>query len=116
MPLIILAIFSIFFGYISKDLFIGIGTGFYSDNAIFIHPLHEKLIDTEFAVPIIFKLLPFICTVTLSILYLIYSEININNIIKFKYSKLGYNVFSLLNQRFFIELFYNKYISSKLLE
>jgi len=27
-PLIILAIFSIFFGYISKDIFIGLGTGF----------------------------------------------------------------------------------------
>jgi len=29
---------------------------------------------------------------------------------------LGYNIFSLLNQRFFIELFYNKYISESILK
>jgi NADH-ubiquinone oxidoreductase chain 5 len=73
-PLVILAIFSIFFGYISKDLFIGIGTGFYSDNAIFIHPAHEIVIETEFGVPILFKLLPLFLTISLFIIYLTYSE------------------------------------------
>ena len=38
LPLIILAIFSIFFGYITKDIFIGLGSGFFSDNSLFIHP------------------------------------------------------------------------------
>ena len=38
LPLIILAIFSIFFGYITKDIFIGLGSDFFSDNSIFIHP------------------------------------------------------------------------------
>src|SRR5207249_48389 len=58
-PLIILAIFSIFFGYITKDIFIGLATDFFSDNSLFIHPLHEIMLDTEFAVPTFFKLLPF---------------------------------------------------------
>src|SRR5438045_2101899 len=70
-PLIILAIFSIFFGYITKDVFIGLATGFFSDNSLFIHPLHEIILDTEFAVPIIFKLLPFILTIFLSLISLI---------------------------------------------
>src|SRR6201747_294690 len=56
-PLIILAVFSIFFGYITKDIFLGLGSGFFSDNSIFVHPLHEIMLDTEFAVPTIFKLL-----------------------------------------------------------
>ena len=38
-PLVILAIFSIYFGYISKDIFIGLGSGFFIDNSIFIHPI-----------------------------------------------------------------------------
>jgi NADH-ubiquinone oxidoreductase chain 5 len=105
-PLVILAIFSIFFGYISKDLFIGIGTGFYSDNAIFIHPAHEIVIETEFGVPILFKLLPLFLTISLFIIYLTYSEWYTNSIVQFKYSKLGYNIFSLFNLRFYIELFY----------
>src|SRR5215470_4828953 len=73
-PLIILAIFSIFFGYITKDIFIGLATNFFSDNSLFIHPSHESMLDTEFAVPIIFKLLPFIITISLIFISLILSE------------------------------------------
>jgi len=115
-PLVILAVFSIFFGYITKDTFIGIGTGFFSDNAIFIHPIHEIVLETEFAVPLLFKLLPLFFTIILSIIFLLYTEIYSKSIIEFKYSKLGYNIFSLFNQRFFIELFYNKYISNVILK
>jgi NADH-ubiquinone oxidoreductase chain 5 len=110
MPLIILAIFSIFFGYITKDIFIGLGTNFFSDNSIFIHPNHEIMLDTEFAVPVLFKLLPFIFTILLSIISIIFSEFLPKLLINFKYSKLGYNIFSFFNQRFFIELIYNTYI------
>jgi NADH-ubiquinone oxidoreductase chain 5 len=109
-PLIILSIFSIFFGYITKDIFIGLGTGFFVDNSIFIHPNHEIMLDTEFAVPTFFKLLPFVFTVSLSIISVLLSEFLPKLLINFKYSKLGYNIFSFFNQRFYIELFYNKYI------
>jgi NADH-ubiquinone oxidoreductase chain 5 len=109
-PLIILAIFSIFFGYLTKDIFIGLGTNFFSDNSLFIHPNHEIMLDTEFAVPILFKLLPFILTVLLSIISIIFTEFYPKLFINFKFSKLGYNIFSFFNQRFFIELIYNKYI------
>lgn len=67
LPLIILAIFSIFFGYITKDIFIGLGSDFFSDNSLFIHPKHEIMLDTEFAVPTFYKLLPLFFTLTLSI-------------------------------------------------
>ena len=109
-PLIILAIFSIFFGYLTKDIYIGLGTNFFSDNSLFIHPNHEIMLDTEFAVPILFKLLPFILTVLLSIISIIFTEFFPKLLINFKFSKLGYNIFSFFNQRFFIELIYNKYI------
>src|ERR1035438_19026 len=61
-PLIILAVFSIFFGYISKDIFIGLGSGFFADNSLFIHPIREIMLNTEFAVPTLFKLLPLLFT------------------------------------------------------
>jgi|SRR5437588_8828092 len=47
LPLIILAMFSIFFGYITKDIYIGLGSSFFADNSIFIHPSHEIMIETE---------------------------------------------------------------------
>jgi NADH-ubiquinone oxidoreductase chain 5 len=115
LPLIILAIFSIFFGFLTKDLFIGLGTGFFLDNALFVHPTHEIVLDTEFAVPLLFKLLPLFFTIVLSIISIIYSEFFSKYIMQFKYSNLGYNIFSLFNQRFFIELFYNKFISEFIL-
>src|SRR5436190_19213334 len=73
LPLIILAIFSIFFGYITKDIFVGLGSGFFTDNSIFIHPSHEIMLYTEFVVPTFFKLLPFVFTVSLIIISVLLS-------------------------------------------
>jgi NADH-ubiquinone oxidoreductase chain 5 len=116
LPLIVLAIFSIFFGYITKDIFIGIGSGFFADNALFIHPVNENFINTEFAVPTIFKLLPLIFTVSLTIVSMIILELSPKLLIYFKYTKIGYSIFSFFNLRFLIELFYNKYITDYILK
>lgn len=116
MPLIILAIFSIFFGYITKDMFIGLGSDFFSDNSLFIHPSHEIMLDTEFAVATMFKILPLILTLTLSALSIILSEFSPKVLTSFKSSRLGYNIFSFFNQRFLIEMFYNKYITDFVLK
>jgi len=116
LPLIILAVFSIFFGYLVKDIFIGLGSGFFIDNSIFIHPIHEIMLDTEFAVPTLFKLLPLIFTISLSFLALIISEFLPNLLIIFKYNRFGYNIFSFFNQRFLIEQFYNKYVTGIVLK
>ena len=115
LPLIILAVFSIFFGYITKDIFIGLGSGFFADNSLFIHPTHEIMLDTEFAVPTLFKLLPLVFTISLSVLAIVISEFLGKILINFKFSRLGYNIFGFFNQRFLIELFYNKYITGVVL-
>ena len=115
LPLIILAIFSIFFGYITKDIFIGLGSDFFSDNGLFIHPKHEIMLDTEFAVPTIYKLLPLFFTILLSIISILYTEFYPKLLMKFKLSNLGYNIFGFFNQRFLVEMFHNKYISEPIL-
>jgi NADH-ubiquinone oxidoreductase chain 5 len=115
LPLIILALFSIFFGYIFKDIFIGLGSNFFQDNSLFIHPNHEIVLDTEFAVPILFKTLPLLLTIILSIFFVVISEFVPKLLIKFKSTRFGYNTFSFFNQRFFIDLFYNKFITKYIL-
>jgi len=115
LPLFILAIFSIFFGFITKDVFIGLGSNFFVDNSIFIHPMNEIMIDTEFAVPTLFKLLPFIFTISFSVIALLFSEFLPELVISFKLSKLGFNIYGFFNQRFLVELFYNKYITNLIL-
>ena len=116
LPLIILAIFSIFFGFVTKDIFIGLGSSFFVDNSIFINPIHEIMIDTEFAVPTLFKILPFIFTVSFSILAIVLSEFLPEIVINFKLSKLGRNIFGFFNQRFLVEMFYNNYITNLVLK
>jgi len=116
LPLMVLAVFSIFFGYITKDLFIGLGSGFFADNSIFIHPTHEIMLDTEFAVPTLFKLLPLFFTISLSVIAIVLSEFLPKVLINFKFSRLGYNIFGFFNQRFLIEMFYNKYITNFVLK
>jgi NADH-ubiquinone oxidoreductase chain 5 len=116
LPLMILAVFSIFFGFITKDMFIGLGSGFFSDNALFIHPSHEIMLDTEFGVPTLFKLLPLVFTISLSVISIVLSEYLSTILIYFKLSRVGYNIFSFFNQRFLIELFYNRYITGIILK
>src|SRR5699024_6735569 len=72
-------------------------------------------LDTEFALPTFIKLLPFIFTLSLSILSVLLSEFLPKLLINFKFSRLGYNIFSFFNQRFYVELFYNKYITEGVL-
>ena len=115
-PLIILAIFSIFFGYLTKDIFIGLGSNFFTDNSLFIHPSHEIMLDTEFSVPRLFKILPLIFTFSLSIISILFSEFFYKPLSYFKLSNIGYNIYGFFNQRFLVELFYNKYITDFILK
>lgn len=115
LPLIILAVFSIFFGFLTKDIFIGLGSGFFIDNSIFIHPEHEITVDTEFGVPTYWKLLPFVFTISFSIIALTLSEFLAETVLNFKLTRLGYTIFGFFNQRFLVEFFYNKYITNLVL-
>nr|YP_010963376.1 NADH dehydrogenase subunit 5 [Harringtonia lauricola]WNK75965.1 NADH dehydrogenase subunit 5 [Harringtonia lauricola] len=116
LPLVVLAIFSIFFGFITKDIFIGLGSGFFVDNSIFTHPNSEIMIDTEFGVSTYWKLLPFVFTISFSIIGIVLSEFLSDLVINFKLSALGKTIFGFFNQRFLVEFFYNKYITNLILK
>ena len=115
LPLVILALFSIFFGYITKDMFIGLASGFFVDNSLFIHPLHEITLETEFAVSTFFKLFPLILTISFIVCFLTLSELLPLAIIYLKYTRLGYNLFNFFNLRFLVEYIYNKYVTNLVL-
>jgi NADH-ubiquinone oxidoreductase chain 5 len=60
-PLVVLAVVSVLGGYLGRDLFLGAGTDYLS-TALFQHPQHVALIDAEFGLPQLIKLLPAIGT------------------------------------------------------
>jgi len=61
-PLSILSLFSIFFGYLFSDLFVGMGSDFFG-NSIFTHPNNIHLIEAESSLPIYIKLTPLILSI-----------------------------------------------------
>lgn len=108
LPLIILSILSIFFGYITKDLFIGYGTPLFN-NALFQHSNHVTLAETEFGLPTIYKLLPILLSILAIIIYIITIEYYPNLAIKLTLSRNYRSITKFFNQRYYFELLYNKY-------
>ncbi len=120
-PLTILSLFSIFFGFIFSDLFVGIGTDFFG-NSIFIHPSHITLVEAEFSLPLILKLLPTIGSIFAAISAIIlynnipnvlidltaspYYLMNSLNNIK---GSLGRRIYTFLNGKYLVDVVYNKY-------
>jgi NADH-ubiquinone oxidoreductase chain 5 len=69
LPLLVLATLSIFFGYVAKDSFVGMGSDLFS-TALLALPGHVTLVEAEFGVPTVIKLLPAIGTVLAAMLAL----------------------------------------------
>lgn len=57
LPLIVLALASILIGYLTKDMFIGLGSHLFS-HSLFTHPNHLSVIEAEFAIPFFYLILP----------------------------------------------------------
>jgi NADH-ubiquinone oxidoreductase chain 5 len=96
-PLFFLCIGSIFFGYLFKDLFIGIGSQFFG-NSIFILPKNYNMIDAEF-LPLVIKMIPFffsLCGIGFSFLINYYFY---NNLLSFQLTNLGLFLFKFFNQK-----------------
>jgi NADH-ubiquinone oxidoreductase chain 5 len=108
-PLFILALFSIFFGYLFSDLFVGIGSDFFG-NSIFINPNNITIVEAEFSLPLLIKLLPSILSIfgatSAILLYHIYPEF----IISLTDTNLGRKIYTFLNGKYFFDIIYNNYI------
>jgi NADH-ubiquinone oxidoreductase chain 5 len=108
-PLLILALFSLFFGYVFSDLFVGVGSDFFG-NSLFIHPNNLALIEAEFSLPIYIKLLPailsFLGAFTAIIIYQSIPELTIY----LTEISLGRKIYTFLNSKYFFDIVYNHYI------
>ena len=113
-PLSVLALFSIFFGFVFSDLFVGIGTDFFG-NSIFIHPNNTSLIEAEFSLPIVYKLLPGILSIIgASIAIFEYHQKSSSLITEFlETNKLIRSIYSFLNGKYYFDIIYNYYFIGK---
>ena len=111
-PLLLLALFSIFFGFIFSDLFVGIGTDFFG-NSIYIHPNNVSLVEAEFSINIILKLLPSILSIIGGILAIYLYHLSPNVINNISESSLIRKIYSFLNGQYYFDVLYNQYVISK---
>jgi len=111
-PLLVLALFSIFFGYIFSDLFVGLGSDFFG-NSLFIHPNHISIIEAEFSLNPIIKLLPVIFSFTGAILAIFMYHKTPEILINLTENKLGRKLYSFLNGKYYFDVIYNHYVVSQ---
>ena len=114
LPLGILALGSIFIGYLTKDMFIGLGSHFWN-NAIYIHPQNIQMIDAEF-LPTIFKLLPVIFSMFGLFSALFLYHFNFKLFYQFKISNFGLYFYNFLNKKWFFDKIYYEIINQNILQ
>ena len=111
----ILSILSIFFGYLTSDLYSGLGTDFFAN--VFSSPQDKVyLIDSEFAMPILLKLTPTTVSIVMLISSIVLYNTNIgmytlNNLVS--NNTLLRNIYSFLIEKGYFDVVYNKYIISR---
>jgi len=103
-----LAVPSVFAGYLSKDMMVGVGTHFFG-NSIFVNLNNFNLFDAEFVsvfyktAPVFFSLIGFFLA-----LYLYVFRSNV--LISIKLTFLGKKIYNFLNRKWFFDKLYNEYI------
>nr|YP_010394396.1 NADH dehydrogenase subunit 5 [Phytophthora lateralis]DAZ88404.1 TPA_asm: NADH dehydrogenase subunit 5 [Phytophthora lateralis]DAZ88837.1 TPA_asm: NADH dehydrogenase subunit 5 [Phytophthora lateralis] len=113
-PLGLLAFGSIFIGYISKDMFVGLGSNFWN-NSIYINPLNNQMIDAEF-LPTFFKLLPVILSFCglFGAFYLYFFKFKF--LYNLKISKYGLYFYNFLNRKWYFDKIYYEFINQYILK
>ena len=108
-PLVILSIFSIGFGYVAKDAFVGVGTDLFG-SALFQHPNHISLIEAEFGLPLALKLLPAVGSFFGARLALYMYHVIPSFTIHLTDSPLGKALYTFFNSKWLIDNVYNGYV------
>src|SRR5260221_6969308 len=108
-PLVFLSLFSIFFGYFASDLYIGLGSDLMG-SSLFQHPNNITLVEAEFSLPILIKILPAILTIlgalSAIILYHNYSLF----LFELTENKFGRSLYVFLNGKYLLDVIYNRYL------
>jgi NADH-ubiquinone oxidoreductase chain 5 len=107
LPLFILAFFSIFIGFILKDMFVGLGSSFFN-NALFNLPLNNIYLELEF-IPVSIKLIPVFFSL-LGALISIYSYFFlITNLYLLKFIKFP-KIYYFLIKKWYFDVLINSFI------
>ncbi len=112
-PLVILAFGSIFIGFFTKDMIIGLGTTFWG-NSLFTLPKNSIILDSEF-IPTSIKVLPLIFSLSGACIAVILNANHAKYLYAFKTSYYGKLFFTFLNKRWFFDKIQNEFIGRNIM-
>jgi proton-translocating NADH-quinone oxidoreductase chain L len=108
-PLIVLSFGSIFWGYLAKDMIIGMGTDFWQ-SALFVLPRHNLVIESEF-IPSYVKLVPTVLSFAGAILAIVLNHYYAKFMYDISLSPVGLKMYAFLNKKWYFDKLYNELIN-----
>lgn len=113
LPLFLLSFGSIFIGYLSRDMFVGLGTDFWG-NALFTLPTNQFILEAEFLESHI-KLIPLVFSFSGLGLGLFFYLKRFETLFALKSTSQGRFLYTFLNRKWFFDKVYNDFVSQGLL-
>ena len=110
-PLFILALGSLFVGYLIKEMMVGVATPFWG-NSLFILPRNLALLESEY-IPQTQKLLPLLFTCIGGVFAFFITFVQPKQGYTLKTSPLGYKLYILFNKRWLFDKIYNDFVAQK---
>jgi NADH-ubiquinone oxidoreductase chain 5 len=111
-PLIVLSFGSIFWGYLTKDMIVGLGTDFWQ-HSIFVLPQNNLLIESEF-IPSYVKLVPTFLSFSGAILAIILNHYYAAFLYNICLTPAGLRTYAFLNKKWYFDKLYNEYVNKPL--
>jgi NADH-ubiquinone oxidoreductase chain 5 len=108
-PLIVLSFGSIFWGYLAKDMIIGMGTDFWQ-SALFVLPRHNLFIESEF-IPSYVKLVPTVLSFSGAILAIVLNHYYASFMYNISLSPVGLKMYAFLNKKWYFDKLYNELLN-----
>ncbi len=114
-PLTVLVFGSIFIGYLTKDMIIGVGTNFWG-NSLFVLPSNMIVFDAEF-LPHSIKIIPVVFSLSgVFLAYILYIVNPLRNLYDFKLTSFGLAFYNYFNRKWYFDKVYNEYLNQSVLE
>ena len=113
-PLVLLSFASLFVGFVSRDMFIGLGTDFWG-NALFTLPTNQHFVEAEW-LETSAKSIPLFFSFGGMFLATYQYTVGFSGLFALKETKLGRAFYTFLNRKWFFDKVYNEWVAVPLLK
>jgi NADH-ubiquinone oxidoreductase chain 5 len=108
-PMAFLAIPSIFIGYLSRDIFVGLGTPFWGKSIAFSVADQAVFLNAEF-LPFYIKIVPVVCSTLGTLVAIAYFSLMVQGFSVFHLGNTGIALYTFLSKKWFLDKIYSEFL------